>query len=79
MAQDLARDRRRIAEVAPLDARYAAYLRRRTRGLIEPDVVELAWQLEELRVSLFAQVLGTRVPVSAARLSKELARLEPGG
>jgi ATP-dependent helicase HrpA len=31
---------------------------------------EYRWLLEELRVSLFAQALGTRVPVSEKRLQK---------
>lgn len=33
--------------------------------------VQFRWMLEELRVSVFAQPLGTRVPVSAKRLDKE--------
>jgi ATP-dependent helicase HrpA len=38
-------------------------------------VTALGWMLEELRVSLFAQTLGTAVPVSPARIERELARL----
>ena len=37
---------------------------------LNPTLVELRWLLEELRVSLFAQQLGTRVPVSVKRLEK---------
>jgi ATP-dependent helicase HrpA len=40
-----------------------------------PQVLELRWTLEELRVSLFAQVLGTRRPVSEPRIRKALAAL----
>jgi ATP-dependent helicase HrpA len=40
-----------------------------------PEVVELRWTLEELRVSLFAQVLGTPRPVSEQRIRKALAAL----
>jgi ATP-dependent helicase HrpA len=40
-----------------------------------PEVVELRWMLEELRVSLFAQVLGTPRPVSEQRIRKALAAL----
>ena len=36
---------------------------------------EVRWLLEELRVSVFAQSLGTSKPVSEQRLLKEIARL----
>jgi ATP-dependent helicase HrpA len=36
---------------------------------------ELVWMLEELRVSVFAQTLGTASPVSESRIRKELARV----
>ncbi|MEE2032769.1 ATP-dependent RNA helicase HrpA [Rhodococcus chondri] len=57
-----------------LDRVYAAYDRllgrlpeeRRTAA----DVVDIYWQIEELRVSLFAQGLGTRVPISEKRVLK---------
>jgi ATP-dependent helicase HrpA len=41
----------------------------------EPDVVDARWLLEELRVSLFAQTLGTAQPVSEQRLRRTLAAL----
>jgi ATP-dependent helicase HrpA len=43
----------------------------------DPDVAEVRWMLEELRVSLFAQTLGTRVPVSENRILSALSRLRP--
>jgi ATP-dependent helicase HrpA len=43
----------------------------------DPDVAEVRWMLEELRVSLFAQALGTRVPVSENRILTALSRLRP--
>jgi ATP-dependent helicase HrpA len=43
-----------------------------------PEVVELAWLLEELRVSLFAQKLGTARPVSEPRVRRAIAALEAG-
>ncbi|WP_017624779.1 ATP-dependent RNA helicase HrpA [Nocardiopsis chromatogenes] len=36
----------------------------------DPDVRELRWMLEEFRVSLFAQQLGTAYPVSEKRIQK---------
>ncbi|WP_091504510.1 ATP-dependent RNA helicase HrpA [Amycolatopsis sacchari] len=37
-----------------------------------PELVEVRWMLEELRVSYFAQTLGTAHPVSAKRILKAL-------
>jgi len=39
------------------------------------EVSRLRWQLEELRVSLFAQELGTAEPVSALKLERRIAEL----
>jgi ATP-dependent helicase HrpA len=41
----------------------------------DPDVREVRWMLEELRVSLFAQTLGTLAPVSENRIMAALRRL----
>jgi ATP-dependent helicase HrpA len=46
-----------------------AYERRRAAGGPLPEV---RWLLEELRVSQFAQGLGTRQPVSAKRIRRLL-------
>jgi ATP-dependent helicase HrpA len=43
----------------------------------DPDVTEVRWMLEELRVSLFAQTLGTQAPVSENRILAALDRLRP--
>jgi ATP-dependent helicase HrpA len=43
----------------------------------DPDVAEVRWMLEELRVSLFAQTLGTLAPVSENRILAALDRLRP--
>jgi ATP-dependent helicase HrpA len=43
----------------------------------DPDVTEVRWMLEELRVSLFAQTLGTLAPVSETRILAALGRLHP--
>ena len=75
LASDAARDQRRMAEVLPLEQRYAAYLARLGRAPVGADVVELGWSLEELRVSVFAQPLGARGSVSAKRIARELDAL----
>jgi ATP-dependent helicase HrpA len=40
------------------------------RGVFDAGLVQYRWMLEEYRVSLFAQRLGTAVPVSATRLDR---------
>ena len=54
------------------EARAAASAR---PGGVPPELADVRWLVEELRVSLFAQHLGTPVPVSAARIRKALTRL----
>jgi ATP-dependent helicase HrpA len=38
-----------------------------------PELLDIRWMLEELRISLFAQTLGTPYPVSDKRIRKSLA------
>ncbi|MDF2643126.1 MAG: helicase, partial [Pseudomonas sp.] len=45
-------------------------------GKRDPELAEYRWWLEEYRVSLFAQQLGTRMPVSDKRLGKQWAQVE---
>ena len=42
----------------------------RKAGSQEPALEDFRWQIEELRVSLFAQELRTPYPVSVKRLKK---------
>jgi ATP-dependent helicase HrpA len=71
---DPQRDQARLLELTPfLDAFAAA----REAGVgDEPRWQALRWNIEELRVSLFAQSLGTRQPMSVKRLTRELAQLK---
>jgi ATP-dependent helicase HrpA len=41
------------------------------------DVVAIGWLIEELRVSLFAQHLGTATKVSAQRIQRAIAAVTP--
>ena len=65
---DPRRDAQLAAEVAPLETRYRERVKAE-RGLLPPGDDAFRWLIEELRVSLFAQQLKTRVPVSARRLA----------
>jgi ATP-dependent helicase HrpA len=44
-------------------------------GSGDPGVQTIRWMIEELRVSLFAQTLGTPAPVSERRILTALDRL----
>ncbi|WP_409993925.1 ATP-dependent RNA helicase HrpA [Roseateles albus] len=70
---DPARDAKLLAELRPLEQRY---LRRVVEMKGSPDarMTDFRWQLEELRVSLFAQELRTPQPVSVKRLEKVWAQ-----
>ncbi|MEQ1663343.1 MAG: ATP-dependent RNA helicase HrpA [Thiobacillus sp.] len=70
------RDARGMASVLTLQNKYQAR-RSQVQGACPPAIDDFRWQLEELRISLFAQELKTPYPVSAKRLDKlwdELAR-----
>jgi ATP-dependent helicase HrpA len=71
---DPARDAQRLAELRPLEQRWARRVAER-KGQSDARLDEFRWLLEELRVSLFAQELRTPQPVSAKRLEKAWAQL----
>jgi ATP-dependent helicase HrpA len=75
LPEDPRRDQQRMAEVVALEDRYRAVLARQPRGRVAAEVVDAGWLLEELRVSVFAQSLGTPRPVSAQRVVRTLATL----
>ena len=66
---NLPRDRQSMAEFDSLWQPYNDLLKRINPDE-HPDIREFGWLLEEWRVSLFAQPLGTREPVSLKRLNK---------
>jgi ATP-dependent helicase HrpA len=68
LPRDPRRDAQLAAEIAPIEARYRERVKAE-RGLRPPGDDDFRWLLEEFRVSLFAQQLKTRVPVSARRLT----------
>ena len=76
MPEALGRDAERMAVVAQVTGDYRQALAdlppaRRD----DPDVREVRWMIEELRVSLFAQTLGTSGPVSERRIERALDQL----
>ncbi|MGA1346312.1 MAG: ATP-dependent RNA helicase HrpA [Ilumatobacteraceae bacterium] len=73
LAGQVDRDRRRMAEVRPLEDRQQRRLSAFRHGDEPADLVEAGWLLEELRVATFAQPLGARPGASAARIARLLA------
>ncbi|WP_269815376.1 ATP-dependent RNA helicase HrpA [Kribbella monticola] len=67
------RDRSGMAIVDTLTAEYEKRLKAVPTGKYpSPELLEVRWMLEELRISLFAQTLGTPYPVSDKRIRKAL-------
>ena len=71
-AQQPARDAKLQAEVDEMEDLYADLTDAQPPGPLRADVEEIAFLIEELRVSLFAQQLRTSVPVSAKRIRQAI-------
>ena len=67
------RDRRRMQEVIPLEARYARVVDSLGAGQGSAALADIAWQLEELRVATFAQPLVRKSPGQKAVSAKRIA------
>jgi len=73
----VSRDRALIQELKPLWDNYIAHLETdRQQGVINPELTTYRWMVEELRVSLFAQELKTKLPVSSKRLKKQWVKVQ---
>jgi ATP-dependent helicase HrpA len=73
LPRDLDRDEVRMAVVGGLTDEWRALLADVPPGEDpDPRLAEIRWMLEELRVSLFAQTLGTAHPVSEKRVRRVL-------
>ena len=65
------RDERNSAEITPLWRQYLQHFEKHQKISYQNDNLdEFRWQIEELRISLFAQELKTPFPVSVKRLQK---------
>ncbi len=68
-----ARDRQQVLEVQPL---WQSYEERKAKheqqGVVDIQLEKYRWMIEELRVSLFAQELGTKFPISPKRVKKQM-------
>ena len=71
-----ARDSTAQREIAPLLTAWRSRVERlKAQGQDDPALETFRWQLEELRVSLYAQELKTPEPVSVKRLAKRWAEI----
>ncbi|MBI1758726.1 MAG: ATP-dependent RNA helicase HrpA [Actinobacteria bacterium] len=71
------RDQRWQQQVDEMLTAYQELRRRRSIefGRTDPELAEIRWMIEELRVSYFAQTLGTPYPVSDKRITRAMERL----
>jgi len=68
---NIERDAKHTASIAEVWNRYDMRRDQQARaGIEDPRMIEYRWQIEELRVSLYAQELRTPYPVSYKRLDK---------
>ena len=72
----IAKDSERFEEFLP---RWQAYLewivQHGPQCEADPELIHYRWMLEEYRVSLFAQKLGTSIPVSPKRLEQQWSKV----
>ena len=63
-------------DLSPWLARYEQKLKDHQRQqIVDPMLMHFRWMLEEYRIQLFAQKLGTAVSVSAAKLDEQWGRI----
>ena len=71
-----AKDKERAAALAPYLEKYQALAATKPKGFAgRRRLEELRWMIEEYKVSLFAQELGTASPISPKRLDEHLGRI----
>ena len=76
LAETLPRDRARMATVHPLEAEFDHLIDTLPSS---PELIDIGWQLQELRVSLFAQPIGVNGTVSEKRIRQALRQVAMTG
>ena len=76
LASQVGKDRQHIADIEALvqpinDIQEQALSRQPLSQKLTDELIDFQWLIQEYRISLFAQQLKTRVPVSAKRLDKK--------
>src|SRR5215218_7210079 len=75
LASNLAADTDHMATVGRVTTAWLEALDRSATGRRDPALAAVRWMIEELRVSLFAQFLGTPNPVSEKRVLRAIGAL----
>ncbi|GAB3624896.1 ATP-dependent RNA helicase HrpA [Mariniluteicoccus endophyticus] len=73
LANNPSRDFQASEAVWAVEDAYAELCAAMPAGALPPDVDAIGWMIEELRISAYAQALGTRVPVSRKRVMNAIA------
>ncbi|MFJ5546937.1 ATP-dependent RNA helicase HrpA [Streptomyces sp. NPDC093225] len=78
MPTGVQRDTTRMEKVHEMQDEYAWLLEQLPKGRpVPPEVREIRWMIEELRVSYFAHALGTAYPISDKRIIKAVDAAAP--
>jgi ATP-dependent helicase HrpA len=78
LPRDVATDSARMQRVHAVQAAYDQLVRALPAARAgAPDVRDIGWQIEELRVSLWAQQVGTPRPVSEQRIYRAIDAIRP--
>ncbi len=73
LPRDPHRDDAQLAKIEVVDQEYADWLKELPPGAASwPEVRAVRWMIEELRVNLFAQAIGTPYPISEKRIYKAM-------
>nr|WP_286235912.1 ATP-dependent RNA helicase HrpA [Thalassotalea sediminis] len=76
LAIDVNQDRLKVIEIDKIQHLYQEALQKQKHDLaLVNELGEVRWMIEELRVSLFAQNLGTAYPISAKRIKNHINQL----
>ncbi|WMR96838.1 ATP-dependent RNA helicase HrpA [Mergibacter septicus] len=76
LAQDINKDRAAMLRVEQVTQAYQQLLNKLPKSKpISDDILEIRYMIEELRVSLFAQQLGTAYPISDKRILNSIATI----
>ena len=77
LQSQLPKDHKSVAILQPLEQRWIDLVAQRSAlAVVCEPLQEYHWMLEEFRVSLFAQQLGTKMPVSVKRLDATWQSIE---
>jgi ATP-dependent helicase HrpA len=77
LPSNLPTDTDHLATVTRVTTAWQEALAHSPSGRVDPALAEVRWMIEELRVSLFAQFLGTPYPVSEKRVLRAIEGAQP--